>query len=129
MKTPRAHHCALAMDNSFYVCGGFDSDKNVLSSVEQFIVNDSRGWIKQPEMNQKRFSFISTFFSFLIPIFCLLFNFIGLYNSNQIIKHFSYVKLSFIYRAKAACYVLNNIAYGFLNLASPFNLLILHKLI
>ena len=117
------------MDNSFYVCGGFDSDYNILSSVEQFIVNDSRGWIKQPEMNQKRFSFISTFFSFLIPIFCLLFNFIGLYNSNQIIKHFNYVKLAFIYRAGAACYVLNNIVYGFLNLASPFNLLILHKLI
>ena len=65
MKTPRFGHCAFMVDNSIYVCGGIDRDNNRLSSVEQFIVNDSRGWIELPKMKQKR--------SHLIPIYCLFF--------------------------------------------------------
>ena len=60
MKTPRFRHCAFAVDGLTFVCGGIDCDGNSLSSVEQFIVNDARGWIKLPKkMKQKRFSFNS----------------------------------------------------------------------
>ena len=65
MKTPRFNISAFAVGSSIYVCGGRDRDDNVLFSVEQFIVNDSRGWIELPEMNQRRFS--------LIPILCIFF--------------------------------------------------------
>ena len=61
MKTPRYAHCAFAMDSSIYVCGGIDREHNNLSSVENFAVNDSRGWIKLPRMKQKRFAFNSNF--------------------------------------------------------------------
>ena len=73
MKTPRYDHCAFAFDSSIYVCGGVDRDNNMLSSVEQFSVNDSRGWIELPKMKQKRFSFNSNFFVYYF--------FIRLYNS------------------------------------------------
>ena len=56
MKTQRYFHNALTVDNSIYVFGGWDRDHNILSSVEQFIPNDSRGWIAlSEEMKQKRF--------------------------------------------------------------------------
>ena len=64
MKTPRFRHCAFAVDGFIFVCGGIDRDRyaNFLSSVEQFIANDARGWIKLPKkMKQKRFSFNSNF--------------------------------------------------------------------
>ena len=63
MKTQRYFHNALTVDNSIYVFGGWDRDYNILSSVEQFIPNDSRGWIAlSKEMKQKRFSSNSNFF-------------------------------------------------------------------
>ena len=59
---PRYQHCAFSVDGSIYVCGGIDRDYNHLFSVEQLVVNDSRGWIKLPEMKEKRFSLNSYFF-------------------------------------------------------------------
>ena len=63
MKTQRFGHHALTVDNSIYVFGGWDRDNKLLSSVEQFIPNDSRGWIAlSVEMKQKRFALNSNFF-------------------------------------------------------------------
>ena len=57
MKTQRYFHNALMVDNSIYVFSGWDRDNKLLSSVEQFIPNDSRGWIAlSKEMKQRRFS-------------------------------------------------------------------------
>ena len=65
MKTPRDLHCAFAMDSSIFVCGGLDHGENTLSSVEQFLVNDSRGWVKHPGMKHKRFSSCYNFLFYL----------------------------------------------------------------
>ena len=83
MKIPRERHCAFKVDNSIYVCGGIDRGYNRLSSVEQFIVNDSRGWIELPQkMRQKRFILNSD----LLLIFLLDF----IIRTKQI-KHLNYI--------------------------------------
>ena len=118
---PRYQHCAFSVDGSIYVCGGFGRDDNVLSSVEHFIANDSRGWMELSEkMKQKRYLLNYLILNYVCIVFsCRLKNMLCVCILNRVIiySNILFILSNFVYfSAMPACCVLNNIAYGFLHL-------------